>query len=149
MDPNNPVVKMCAAGIGAEMAGRRDEAAKLYQDAWEARTSDFEACIAAHYIARLQTTPAEALHWNSEALRFAESANDGALSQFLPSLYLNLGKSHEDLRSFAEAKNFYLLAEKAACVLPDGEYTETVKSGIQRGLERVANGADAAAAGHA
>lgn len=151
IDPENPVVKLCAAGIGAEMAGRRDEAAKLYQGAWDARTSDFEACIAAHYVARVQTTPEAALHWNSEALRFTETANDATLREFLPSLYLNLGKSHEDLGNFRDAKNFYLLAENQVGVLPAGEYAETVRRGIQRGLERVtsATAQESAAARHA
>jgi hypothetical protein len=149
MDPNNPVVKLCAAGIAEEMAGHRDEAAKLYQDAWASRTSDYEACIAAHYVARLQSTPLDVLRWNSEALRFAEAANESELSQFFPSLYLNLGKSHEDLRNLAEARTFYLMAEQAAVVLPDGEYAATVKRGIRAGLERVANGGETAAAQHA
>jgi hypothetical protein len=149
MDPNNPVVKLCAAGIGEEMAGRRDEAAKLYQDAWDARTSDYEACIAAHYVARVQSTPSDVLHWNSEALRFAESANNSELGQFFPSLYLNLGKSHEDLKNLTDAKKFYLLAEEAAGVLPDGEYAATVKRGIRAGRERVASGGETAAAQNA
>jgi hypothetical protein len=149
MDPNNPVVKLCAAGIGEEMAGRRDAAAMLYQNAWDSRKSDYESCIAAHYMARLQTTPLEALHWNSEALRFAESANDPELRGFFPSLYLNLGKSHEDLKNLADARKFYLLAQEAAGVLPKGEYAETVKRGIRNGLERVANGGETAEAQHA
>ena len=147
IDPNNPIVKLCAEGIGAEMAGRRDEAAKLYQGAWEAKTNDFEACIAAHYVARLQPTPEAALHWNSEALRLAESAGGAGLREFLPSLYLNLGKSHEDLGNFVNAGKFYRLAENEAAVLPPGEYAETVKRGIHRGLARVTNasGEEAAA----
>jgi hypothetical protein len=149
MDPNNPIVKLCAAGIGEEMAGRREEAARLYRDAWVGRTSDYEACIAAHYVARLQSTPLDVLHWNEEALRFAELANESELSQFFPSLYLNLGKSHEDLKNLADAKKFYLLADQAAGVLPDGEYTATVKRGIRNGLERVASGGEAATAQHA
>ncbi|HXM15166.1 MAG TPA: hypothetical protein VN933_07980 [Candidatus Eremiobacteraceae bacterium] len=149
MDPNNPVVKLCAAGISEEMAGRRGEAAKLYLDAWSSRTSDYEACIAAHYVARLQSTPEDVLRWNSEALRFAESANDSELRGFFPSLYLNLGKSYEDLKNLADAKKFYLLAEEAAGVLPDGEYAATVKRGIRNGLERVASSGETAAAQHA
>jgi len=139
IDPNNPVVKLCAAGISAEMAGRRDEAAKLYQDAWDAKTDDFEACVAAHYVARLQTTPHEALHWNAEALRFAEQASDEGLRDFFPSLYLNLGKGYEDLGNFADAKKFYLLAETNVGVLPDDQYAETVKRGVRNALERLAS----------
>ena len=148
MDPNNPVVKLCAAGISAEMAGRRDEAARLYQDAWNARTNDYESCIAAHYVARLQSTPENALHWNAEALRFAKAANGEELGQFFPSLHLNLGKSYEDLKNFAEAKKFYLLAKKEVSILPEGGYAETVKRGIRAGLERIANGGALAATKH-
>ena len=150
VDPNNPVVKLCAEGNGAEMAGRRDEAAKLYRDAWATRTSDYEACIAAHYVARVQATPENALHWNSEALRFAEATNDASLQEFFPSLYLNLGKSHEDLGNFADARKFYLLAESVVSALPDGQYAEVVKRGIRGGLDRVtsANGGEAASARH-
>lgn len=148
MDPNNPVVKLCAAGISAEMAGRRDEAARLYQDAWDARTNDYESCIATHYVARLQSTPEETLHWNAEALRFAEAANGDELRHFFPSLYLNLGKSHEDLKNFTEAKKFYLLAAKLVSVLPEGGYAETVKGGIRAGLERIASEGVSAAAKH-
>jgi hypothetical protein len=35
IDPNNPVVRLCAEGIDAQMAGK-GEAARLYQEAWEA-----------------------------------------------------------------------------------------------------------------
>lgn len=149
MDPNNPIVKLCAVGISEEIAGRRDEAARLYQDAWDARTNDYESCIAAHYVARLQPTPEDALHWNAEALRFAQAASGDELRQFFPSLYLNLGKSHEDLKNFAEAKKFYRLAEKDCSALPEGGYAETVKGGIRAGLERIASDGESAAAKHA
>jgi hypothetical protein len=137
MDPNNSVVKLCALGIGEELTGNRKEAAKLYQQAWDSRTNDEEACIAAHYVARLQSTPAEALHWNSEALRFAQRATGESTREFFPSLYLNLGKSHEDLGNFARARKFYSLAGKESGVLPSGDYADTVRRGAQRGLKRV------------
>ena len=138
IDPNNPVVKLCVAGISAELAGRRDEAAKLYADAWNAKTNDFEACIAAHYVARLQATPEDALRWNSEALRLGEAATDEDMSSFFPSLYLNLGKGYEDSGEFANAKRFYLLAEGKVDALSDDAYADTVKRGIRQGLERIA-----------
>jgi hypothetical protein len=145
IDPDNTVVKLCAAGISAEMAGRRDDAAKLYQDAWNAKTNNYEACIASHYVARLQRTPEQSLRWNAEALRFAELATDAGLQEFFPSLYLNLAKSHEDLNNFTEATRFYSLAESASGELSDGEYAETVRRGVRRGLERVKNATGALA----
>jgi len=75
MDPNNPVVKLCARGIEVEMTGRRDEARSLFLQAWELRRDDVEACMAAHYLARHQLTPAETLRRNELALTHAISAS--------------------------------------------------------------------------
>src|ERR1700747_1626744 len=64
IDPNNPVVRLCAGGGAAEMKGRVDEATRLYREAWEAweaRQDDYEACIVSHYLARVQRTPNEVL----------------------------------------------------------------------------------------
>ena len=73
IDPNNPVVRLCAAGVAAEMQGRLDEATRLYREAWEARQDDYEACIVSHYLARVQRTPNEVLAWNQESLRYADA----------------------------------------------------------------------------
>jgi tetratricopeptide (TPR) repeat protein len=136
-DANSPVVKLCAQGIAAEMAGRVEEAAELYQQSWVARANDYDACIAAHYVARVQSTPQEALRWNREALRYAEAANDARVEAFYPSLYLNLGKAHEDAGNKEEAKKFYRLAEGKSATLPEGAYADTVRRGIAKGLERM------------
>ena len=52
MDPNNPVVQLCAQGMRAESEGRNTDARALFQQAWETATDDYGACVAAHYIAR-------------------------------------------------------------------------------------------------
>ena len=137
IDSNNPVVRLCAAGIRAEMAGRLEEAVGVYQQAWDARADDYDACIVAHYVARVQRTPSEALYWNQESLRRAEAVNDARVEAFYPSLYLNLGKAHEDAGNKEEAKRFYGLAQEKAGVLPEGKYADTVRLGIAHGLERV------------
>lgn len=137
-DPNNPVVRLCAEGINSEMAGKADEATRLYQEAWEARTDDYEACIAAHYLARVQRTPNEVLNWNRESLRYADAVNDERVEGFYPSLYLNMGKAYEDLGKREEARKFYGLAEGKAITLPEGKYGDVVRHGVTEGLKRVA-----------
>ena len=64
MDPNNPVVKLCVAGMQAESEGRRDDARLLFDQAWQASTNDFEACMAAHHVARHQPDAQASFHWN-------------------------------------------------------------------------------------
>ena len=45
-DPHNHVVKLCAQAMEAEGA---ENAVRLFEQAWNAATNDFEKCIAAHY----------------------------------------------------------------------------------------------------
>jgi tetratricopeptide (TPR) repeat protein len=137
MDPNNPVVKLCAQGIDVEMKGRRDEARSLFLQAWELRQDDVDACIAAHYVARHQDTPAETLRWNDLALRHALSAPADSISSFRPSLYLNLGKSYEDLGDTARARELYERGEQCVEDVPDGGYGDVVRQGLRNALQRV------------
>ncbi|HEX4004778.1 MAG TPA: tetratricopeptide repeat protein [Acidobacteriaceae bacterium] len=137
MDANNPVVRLCAQGMQLEQAGRKDEAARTFMTAWEQSRDDFERCVAAHYVARSQTSPAENLRWNLESLEHADALDDGRVTTFYPSLYLNIGWAHEDMGNRDEARRYYELAATRVANLPEGSYRETVRDGIQRGLERV------------
>lgn len=110
IDPENPVVHRCIAGTQAEFQGRGEQARALYLQAWDLATDDYEACIAAHYLARFQDDPAETLRWNREALRRADAVGDERVASFYPSLYLNMGCSHELLGEQAEAQKYYALA---------------------------------------
>jgi hypothetical protein len=136
IDPNNPVVRLCADGMQAEGEGRLDDARALFARAWETSTSDYEACIAAHYLARHEATEEGRLTWNAEALRRAERAGGESLRSFLPSLLLNLGHSHEMLGELVTARTHYERARDALDAVPDGPYGEMVRDGIARALER-------------
>jgi len=137
MDPNNPVVKLCAQGIDVEMKGHRDEARSLFLRAWELRQDDVDACVAAHYLARHQDTPAETLRWNELALTHALSAPTDSIRSFYPSLYLNLGKSYEDLGDSSRARELYEQGEQCLDDVPDGGYGEIVRQGLRNALQRV------------
>lgn len=120
MDTANPVIQLCIQGAFAEFERRTEDARALYQQAWNLHADDYEACIAAHYLARFQDSPEETLHWNKVALEHAKSVNDGRVRDFYPSLYLNLGRSHEILGNQDKAQRYYdLAAELGAIHLPD------------------------------
>jgi tetratricopeptide (TPR) repeat protein len=138
MDPNNLIVKLCAQGMGEEARGNLDAAAKLFKEAWEQSTDDFERCIAAHYVARHQPGADLALYWNQKAMDCALRIIDGSGAEFFPSLYLNLGKSHEDLGNPQRAWELYQCAAGRLGYLPAGAYREIVEDGVRRGLQRVA-----------
>ena len=110
MDLHNPVIQLCIAGTRAEFEHRIDNARVLYQQAWEARTDDYDACMAAHYVARFQDSAEESLWWNQIALDHANAINDDRVKDFYPSLYLSLGRSHELVGNQVEAQRHYELA---------------------------------------
>ena len=137
MDPDNPVVKLCMAGMQAEARDKSDEALNIFLQAWKACRDDYEACIAAHFLARNQLTHRDMLYWNVVALNRANAVGDDRVQGFYPSLYLNLGYSYELVGNFAESQRFYQLAASKVGELPDGPYREVVGKGVVNGCKRV------------
>ena len=110
MDTNNPIIKLCIAGTQAEFNGNMEAACDLYQQAWTTSTDDYEACIAAHYLARCQKSPEDIFYWNQIALERAQAADNELVRDFYPSLFLNMGRSYEYLGDKAKAEKYYSLA---------------------------------------
>jgi hypothetical protein len=137
MDPDNPVVKLCAQGMEAEFAGRADDARQLFQQAWDAAQDDYEACIAAHYLARSQPTFDDNLHWNQVALAHADAVADERVREFYPSLYLNLGHSYEITSDLPAARIHYELAAERVAMLPAGPYGDMVRRGVANAVQRI------------
>lgn len=135
IDPNNPVVLLCAAGM--ERDGVPDEARRLFQQAWDARRDDYEAAIAAHYLARHQTTPADTFHWNALAVTHAERVTDGRVAEMFPSLYLNLASSQIALMRFDEARVTVARAREYLATLPADGYREFLSHGLDRLQARI------------
>ena len=113
IDLNNPIVDLCVRGTRAEYEGKKEEACKFYYQAWDTASNDYEACIAAHYMARCQDSPEKILRWNREALERAGAINKEDAREFYPSLYLNLGHSYELLGNQEEAKKYFDLAAES------------------------------------
>lgn len=137
MDPENPVVKLCVQGMECESSGRLAEASRLFTNAWMQSEDDFERCIAAHYMARHQEEPADALMWNQRSLDHANAVDDARVRPFYPSLYLNMGKAYEDLGHRENARDSYERAEKLLDGLPEGEYGGIVRAAVERALIRI------------
>jgi hypothetical protein len=137
MDPENPVVKRCVAGMQAEGRGDYDGARRLFAEAWDLAGDEFERCIAAHYVARHQPTPEASLRWNQDAYRMAERVGDDRVADFYPSLLLNLGHAYEALGQVTEAKRYYDLAASRAEQLPADRYGQLVRDGAAAGQQRV------------
>ncbi|WP_211840552.1 hypothetical protein [Saccharopolyspora hirsuta] len=142
MDPDNPVVRLCSQGMQAEAEGRDDDAREHFQQAWDRAADDYEASIAAHYLARHQPSPAEALRWNRESLDRAERAADERVTGFFPSLHLNLAKCYQDLDQPDRAREHFALAAQHIGDVPPGQYADWTRFAIAEGLRPANPAAD-------
>lgn len=136
-DPENKIVKLCAEGMEAEMASEMPKAKTLFLQAWESASDNFEKFIAAHYVARHQQDANENLRWNLEALNYALAIEGETMKGHYPSLYLNIGKSYEDLGNTTDALIYYRLAEKNSIHLGNDPYGDMIRLGIRGGLARM------------
>ncbi|MGW1682664.1 hypothetical protein [Saccharopolyspora sp. NPDC002376] len=141
MNPENPVVHLCSQGMQAEAEGRSDDAREQFQQAWERATDDYEASIAAHYLARHQPNPEQTLRWNRESLERAERVDDERVTGFFASLHLNLAKSYRELDQPDRAHEHFALAAKHIDDVPPGQYADWTRYAIAEGL-RPTNPAD-------
>ena len=103
-NPHNPVIKLCIQAMGLEEKGKPEEANKLFLQAWNEATNDFEKFIAAYYVARHQKNVPDKLKWLETALQLALKINDPSVNGALPGLYSNIAKCYEDLNDPGNAK---------------------------------------------
>ena len=130
IDPDNPVVALCAAGMAVE--GDSSAALALFEQAWLARHDDYDACVAAHFMARHQATPEETLRWNALALHHAELVADGRVVEFMSSLYLCLGDSLASVGRYPAAAAAVTAGRTHLSDVPNGGYRAFIENGISR-----------------
>jgi len=96
--------------MAMEEKGNPDEASKLFLQAWNEATNDFEKYLAAYYVARHKENVPDKLKWLETALQFALKVNNESAKSALPNLYSNIAKCHEDLGDVDNAKKNFELA---------------------------------------
>lgn len=109
-NPNNIVIKLCIEGMGMEEKGKTGEASRLFFQAWNEATNDFEKFTAAYYVARHQKNVSDKLKWLETALQSALRINDVSVTGAYPSLYSNIAKCFEELGDIDNAKKNHELA---------------------------------------
>ena len=117
-----------------EEKGQPEEASKLFFQAWNEATNDFEKFTAAHYVARHQKTVSDKLKWCQTALQFALKVDGDAVKGAYASLYLNIAKCYEELGDFDNAmKNRELAASFTSQPSDKGPFYHGTKSDMQIG----------------
>ena len=133
-DPNNNVIKLCVQGMNMEEKDQPEEAGKIFLQAWNEATNDFEKFTAAYYVARHQKNVRDKLKWLETSLQFALKINDVTVKAAFPSLYSNIAKCYEDLRDLDNAKKNRELANSFTDnPMDDGPFYHGTRADLQVG----------------
>jgi tetratricopeptide (TPR) repeat protein len=133
-NPSNNVIKLCVQGIALEESGKPEEASRLFLQAWNEATNDFEKYLAAYYVARHQENVPDKLKWLETALQFALKVNNESAISAFPNLYSNIAKCYEDLGDARNARKNSELANSFAGDPSDrGPFYHGTKADLQAG----------------
>jgi hypothetical protein len=108
--PNNNIIRLCLQGINQEEQAQPEEAGRIFLQAWNEATDDFEKYTAAFFVARHQDNIPDKLKWLGTSLQFALNINDVSVKAAFYSLYLNISKCYEDLNDSVNANRNHELA---------------------------------------
>lgn len=112
-NPNNPIVRLCLQAMALEAQGQKEQAEKLYEQAWQEGQTEHDQFLAAYYMTRIQTDSVEKLIWLKKAIELAETINDASVKSAFPNLYATLSEIHHALgneKEEQEAKELALMA---------------------------------------
>src|SRR5690242_8670402 len=96
-DPRNTIIKLCIQGMEQEEKEKSEDALKIFIQAWNEATNDFEKFMAAYYVARNQNNTPDKLKWTETALTLSLKVNDESVNGALPALYSTIAKCYEQL----------------------------------------------------
>lgn len=132
MDTKNKVTELCLKGTRAEFEGKKELALEIYKQAWEISKSDYEYSMSAHYLGhiyQIYENTQESFYWHEKALEFALLSDSPEIKNFLPSLYLNMGRVYESQGKISESKNYYNLAIKYGHEISD-DYGDMIEKSV-------------------
>lgn len=117
-----------------EGKGNAEEASRVFLQAWNEATDDFEKFTAAYYVARRQKNVRDKLKWLETSLQFASKINDVTVESAFPSLHSEIAKCYEDLNDPNNAKKNYELANSFTGSPSDnGPFYHGTKADLQIG----------------
>ena len=120
--------------MSMEDNGKPAEAGKLFLQAWNEATNDFEKFLAAHYVARHQENVSNKLKWLETVLVFALKVDNNIVKSAFPSLYVNIAKCYEELGDADKKKENYKLATSFKGIpFDNGPFYHGTKADLQVG----------------
>jgi tetratricopeptide (TPR) repeat protein len=133
-NPHNPIIKLCMQGMAQEENGNPDEAGKIFLQAYNEATNDFEKYLSAFYLARNQSVSSDKLKWLETALQFALKVDSDSVKSALSSLYTNIAKCYAELGDLNNAQKNKELATEFEDKLGDkGPFYHGTRADLQVG----------------
>ena len=148
MDTPDAVMARIAQGQELAVAGDREGARRIFEEVWDALAGAGDATpdplhvvTLAHYMADVQTDPAEELRWDLRALTAADSLTNHRARQhhsllqvagFYPSLHLNVAAAHHALGQSSEARHHLDRATQSCEHLTDNGYGRMIRAAVER-----------------
>lgn len=108
--PSNNIVRHCLQGMMQEEKGNVDEAARLFNQAWNEASHDLEKFLASYHISRVQANTTDKIKWTETALEIAGTLNDATVKAAFPLLYSNMANAYEKLGDIGNAQKYHELA---------------------------------------
>lgn len=145
MTSDQAIADAISRGQALEIAGDRAGAQAHYQAIWARATrtaNQYQASIAAHFMAHAQTEAEAQRMWHQRALRAAEAAlalGDERMRAFLPSLHANLAEVSLRLGRRAQARAHLDQAHASEAALHDDGYGRMMRGLIARLAQELAN----------
>lgn len=136
-DTTNRIQQLCSRGMILESEGYKDEAATIYNKAWEDAPDDLGKCIAAHYLAGVQDTPADRLDWYLKCLNHVVAVRHDEKRTWLTLILYNVGKGYEETGVRRDAKSYYQLARTYEQFVSEDEAGLRLCAALKEGLARV------------
>jgi len=134
LSPNNPIVKRCLDGMATEAKGIPEEAGRIFMQAFNEASDDFEKFLSAYFVAKHQTNVSNKLNWFEKALHFVLSVNKEMVYGVFPTLYSNIADCYTALNETDKAKKNNELAESFKKVISDkGPFYHGTKADLKPG----------------
>jgi rifampin ADP-ribosylating transferase len=105
--PNNHIVKLCIQGMDMEAKGNPEEAGKVFIQAWNEASNDFEKFLAAYFVSHSHNNIHDKIKWLETSLQLALKINNESAYHIL---YLNIAECYEELKDTDNTKKNYELA---------------------------------------
>ena len=133
-NPANNVVKLCIQAMDIEARGLKDDAGKLFLQAWNEAANDFEKFLAAHFMARQQADVYFKLQWLETALQFALIVNSDSANSAIPILFSDIAKCYGEVGDIVNAQRNHEKADSFNYKIADiGPFYHGTRADLQIG----------------